>query len=214
MDSVVPRDAATLLVITGGANPKVLVGRRGLSARFMPGVYVFPGGVTEPGDSAAPVLSDVNLGYYAAMQVETKAHANALAVTALRETFEETGLLAGFSTNSAGADFQALIESGIYPDLAQLYYLGRAITPPVHTSRFHARFFVLELDEPQPVNSESDELEDIHWLSLSEKTELPVAPVTRFMLEECRRRAQNGFNHAQPSLNFRWVYGKPVATHE
>lgn len=48
---VTPRDAASLVLLRDGANgPEVLMGRRSLSARFMPGVYVFPGGVVETGD--------------------------------------------------------------------------------------------------------------------------------------------------------------------
>ncbi|MGH7048073.1 MAG: hypothetical protein ACREE2_16985, partial [Stellaceae bacterium] len=49
-----PRDAASLILLRGdGDGLEVLVGRRPLSARFMPGVYVFPGGAIEAGDRVA-----------------------------------------------------------------------------------------------------------------------------------------------------------------
>ncbi len=64
----VPRPAASLVLLRGaGAAPEVLMGRRPLTMRFMPGRYVFPGGAREAGDPS-------------------------LAFTALRETREETGL--------------------------------------------------------------------------------------------------------------------------
>src|SRR5260370_26023614 len=82
-----PRDAASLILLRDGKTGlEVLIGRRGTGARFMPGRYVFPGGrVTtadarpwagEPGGDGAPTFL-------------------ALKHAALRETFEETGLVVG-----------------------------------------------------------------------------------------------------------------------
>ena len=52
-----PKDAATLLVLdpSQGGSPRVLMGRRHQRHRFMPGMFVFPGGRVDPQDSRIPV---------------------------------------------------------------------------------------------------------------------------------------------------------------
>ena len=83
-----PRDAASLILLRGaGATLEVLVGRRPLAARFMPGVYVFPGGAIDPPDRVA---------WTAETGTESLAPRLArCARAALRETWEEAGVLVG-----------------------------------------------------------------------------------------------------------------------
>ena len=57
-----PRDAASLILHRARkGHTEVLMGRRPLSARFMPGVYVFPGGATEPTDRAVRPATDLTV---------------------------------------------------------------------------------------------------------------------------------------------------------
>src|SRR5689334_5355917 len=83
-----PRDAASLILLRGeGKELEVLAGRRPLHVRFMPGVHVFPGGAIDPPDRIAwNVESDIET-------LGTKLARCARA--ALRETWEEVGVLVG-----------------------------------------------------------------------------------------------------------------------
>src|SRR5262249_4555195 len=107
-----PRDAATLILIDrSGSVPKVLLGKRHGGHAFMPDKFVFPGGRVEAHDRHAPVVGRLD------QHVEDKLmrhvsrpsrdKARALAVAAIREVFEETGLLVGRKVEDAsraGAD--------------------------------------------------------------------------------------------------------------
>src|ERR1043165_9802386 len=95
-----PRDAATLIVVDrSGAAPKVLLGKRHAGLKFMAGKYVFPGGRMETGDSKTPVTSELDTHAGARLmrgvQRPSLSKARALALAAIRETYEETGLLLG-----------------------------------------------------------------------------------------------------------------------
>lgn len=178
------RDAASLLVVSAGPPYRVLMGRRPDSARFMPGVYVFPGGAVEPGDGDVAVSGGFSAIDAQRMQA-APALARALGVAAVRETFEETGILCACD----GADeFGAVVKRRAAVDLTRLDYLGRALTPPVSRIRFHARFFVVEAPQGAPDPVASDELGDPCWVDPAAPGELPVPRVTRFMLGELARR--------------------------
>src|SRR5260370_37304698 len=85
-----PRDAASLILLRDGkAGLEVLIGRRGKGARFMPGRYVFPGGRITLGD-ARPWQGEAS----APADVTDRSFL-ALKRAALREAFEETGLVIG-----------------------------------------------------------------------------------------------------------------------
>ncbi len=101
-----PRDAATLIVLdrTGPA-PKVLMGRRHPNHKFMPGKFVFPGGRVEAGDRQMSVAGALDAHcerrLMTRVQRPSMQRARALALAAIRETFEETGL--AFGTSDYGA---------------------------------------------------------------------------------------------------------------
>ncbi len=99
-DNVRPRDASTLIIVDrAGPVPKVLLGKRHHGHKFMPGKFVFPGGRMETNDRLMPVASELNPFAEKYLMQETQrpsaAKARALALAAIRETFEETGLLFG-----------------------------------------------------------------------------------------------------------------------
>src|ERR1051325_5648744 len=99
-----PKDAATLILVDrSGKVPKVLLGKRHHGHKFMPGKFVFPGGRVDPADKLMPVAkpldphAEANLMKH--LQRASAAKARAFALAAIRETFEETGLLLGVPTS-------------------------------------------------------------------------------------------------------------------
>lgn len=190
-----PRDAATLIVVDGsGAEPKVLMGKRHEGHVFMPGKFVFPGGRVEPGDSrvAPPCRLDpaVEEKLVADMKGNASARrAQALALAAVRETFEETGVLIG--TKKAGAlasrspAWRPFVERGVSPPLPAMSFICRAITPPRRPRRYDTRFFCISAEHIAHRDQSTDgELLEVHWLPLAQAYELDLPPITKVVLEE------------------------------
>ena len=189
-----PRHAASLVLLQGEKqNPDVLLGRRPMSARFMPGVYVFPGGALERGDYA--VASMLDLRHDVAVRLARHGgprRARALAWTAIRETWEETGVLVGksgtFEPTRNTAATRAFCDAGLIPSPAQLDYIVRAITPTHSPIRFDTRFFMADGAKVSGELIETNELEDIGWLPLRHViSHLKIMGVTQFVLEEAWR---------------------------
>src|SRR5260221_8884243 len=93
--AVRPRDAATLILIRRDApKPRVLMGRRHGGHDFMPDKWVFPGGRIDRSDFRAPYAADLQPHVLQRLSHATpERRARALALAAIRETFEEVGLL-------------------------------------------------------------------------------------------------------------------------
>src|SRR3954451_15731945 len=144
-----PKDAASLIILDrSGSEPKVLLGRRHEGHAFMPGKFVFPGGRVEAADAGVPAASELNSEAAAKLMQGTSARrARALALAAIRETFEETGLMLGIKRAAApsAADglWSAFAQAGVYPELGQMHVVARAITPPGLSRRFDTRFFAV-----------------------------------------------------------------------
>lgn len=180
-----PRDAASLVLVDDGASePRILMGRRHSRMTFVPDAFVFPGGKLDPDDEkVTPATRIATPGFGAKTQ--------ALAVAAIRETFEETGLLlaapgdVGADVGDAWSPFRA---QGIAPRLDALTCLTRAITPVGSPIRFHARFFTASASTVEGTLAGSGELEDLDWYPLSEALKLPVIDVTEFVLGQIGRR--------------------------
>ena len=183
-----PRDASTLIVVRpGNRNPLCLMGRRHADSGFLPGYFVFPGGAVEGADRAAKPASRLDLTHLGAMGVGGSATAAAaLAVAAVRETYEETGVMIaapGDVGDAPGGTFDEMRRRGVAPALGRLVYLGRAITPTYSPIRFHARFFLARL-RPGHVGLGGDgELDDLTWVPLSDVASLPTIDITRFMAD-------------------------------
>src|SRR5437763_9064095 len=95
-----PVDAATLILVDRTVStPKVLVGKRHDNVVFMPGKYVFPGGRVDKSDNrvpvAAPIPGELEANLLKGSPKIAPSRARALAVAAIRETCEETGLCLG-----------------------------------------------------------------------------------------------------------------------
>jgi 8-oxo-dGTP pyrophosphatase MutT (NUDIX family) len=190
-----PKDAATLILTRGAPEAtEVLMGRRAPGHVFMASKWVFPGGRIERADYTAASATDLPAHDAARLARESNARrARALALTAVRETFEETGLMLAEPapmTSVAGPwrEFRAV---GALPDLAALSYVARAITPPGRTRRFDARFFMADakalLHHPEPTAG-SGELDEIAWMPLAEARGLDLPAITRFVLGEVAER--------------------------
>jgi len=179
-----PKDAATLLLYRGrGDDVRVLLGQRHHGHVFMPNAYVFPGGRVSPHDSRVAPGSPLRADVAARLErAATPARARALAVAAIRETFEETGLLL-----AAGEDGDGAWHAKIAPELGALDYFFRAITPPNRVRRFDARFFFADAGHARGTLAGDGELENLAWFSLDEIRDLQMAGITRIALAEFRR---------------------------
>jgi 8-oxo-dGTP pyrophosphatase MutT (NUDIX family) len=193
-----PRDAATLIVLDRkGDDVLVLMGRRHAGHAFMPGKFVFPGGRTDPADSRIAVATGLHHQEEAKLTAGpgriSLARARAIALSAIRETYEEAGLLIGrkgaFAT--AKRDWQGFVDHGVTPSLDSLRFIARAITPPNRVRRFDTRFLsawrsdvVVELPDGGPTN----ELEELVWLPLPKAREADIPDITRLVLEELEKR--------------------------
>jgi 8-oxo-dGTP pyrophosphatase MutT (NUDIX family) len=212
--NVRPVDAATLVILDrSGPVPRVLMGRRHPALKFMPDRFVFPGGRSEAGDSRLPVAGElppaVAAGLAARCGRPSAARGRRLALAALRETFEETGIVIGrpaaspFPTLPTGNKqdrkedpWRDFLGTGHVPDLSGLAYLARAITPPRRPKRFDTRFFVVDAariaHQIEGVVGPDSELVELAWLSLAETAALPLPAITRVVLADLDAALRQG----------------------
>jgi 8-oxo-dGTP pyrophosphatase MutT (NUDIX family) len=210
-----PKDAATLIILDrAGPEPKALLGRRHEGHVFMPGAFVFPGGRLEAGDRAMPAASELHPRVQARLAPSaTKARAFALA--AVRETFEETGLMLGVKREPAPKTpaglWSAFAEAGVAPDLAALHFVARAITPPGRPRRFDTRFFAVDAEaiahRVDGIVGPQAELVELTWVSIAETKALGLLAITSVILEELQARAAAGMGHALPVPFYRMKNG-------
>ena len=189
-----PKDAATLIVVDkSGAQPRVLMGQRHLSSAFMPGMYVFPGGRVDAGDNRLKVPDALNPAVERKLLADMKGiasprRAQGLALAAIRETAEETGLLIGARDNgrwkTKSPSWSPFVEHGVTPALSPLTFFLRAITPPGRSRRFDTRFFCTSAESiAHEIPNDNDELLNLHWLTFQQAMKLELPTITRFVLE-------------------------------
>jgi 8-oxo-dGTP pyrophosphatase MutT (NUDIX family) len=153
-------------------------------------------------DARSPVRSELSPAVAAKLEARwSPARARALAIAAVRETFEETGLA-----------FGELVDGMLCPDLGRLDYLARAITPALSPIRFHARFFLADAADGSGQLGGSGELMDLRWIPIPQAMELPIINVTRFVLQEAARRLAG---HPSPGvLSIRFRRERPLLRYE
>ncbi|MBJ7605311.1 MAG: NUDIX domain-containing protein [Candidatus Dormibacteraeota bacterium] len=152
-------------MIDGGRRPwQVLMMRRPAGAEFAPDAYVFPGGSVQP---------------------EDERWSDPCRAAAIRETFEEVGILfargpggrlaseresrgVGEALTRGLEFFQALAEIGLQPAFDRLTLLTRWITPEPMHRRFDTRFYLARRPGRQGVRPAPGEVVDCVWLSVSE----------------------------------------------
>jgi 8-oxo-dGTP pyrophosphatase MutT (NUDIX family) len=191
-----PKDAATLILLrTVRGQTEVLMGQRARGHVFMPDKWVFPGGRLDPADSIAPAATELSAATAAKLALFTPARKpRAFALAAVRETFEEAGLIVGRRgavTQKAPSPWRAFIAQDAAPELHKLDFICRAITPPYRPRRFDARFFMAQAEnvllDDRPIQGDQ-ELLHTRWFTLDEAEGLDLPSVTRFVLGEVRAR--------------------------
>jgi 8-oxo-dGTP pyrophosphatase MutT (NUDIX family) len=208
-----PIDAAGLVLVREGRHgPQVLLGRRHRKHTFLPDIYVFPGGRLDPEDShpsgfAEPIAPDT------AAQLQRGARGRpplAFLRAAIRETFEEAGLLLATggvlaaSPGPAGGIWSAFREQGAAPAFGSVAFICRAITPSSSPRRYNTRFFLAEAPPDAPAPTGDGELEDLRWWPIEETGSLGLVDVTEFVLGEAlRRRARPAVPAPVPLLCYR-----------
>ena len=183
-----PRDAATLIVYRENAGVlEVLMGERHARHRFMPHRFVFPGGRIDARDSRVRCATPLAPGTSARLERRLgPARARAMAVAAIRETFEETGLIVGGPDPDPGRPpprgWDGFFGAGFAPALGALAYVARAVTPPIRPVRFNARFFVVAHEHVTGEVRGSGELLGLKWFSVEQALTLELAQITRRVL--------------------------------
>jgi len=212
-----PRDAATLIIVRD--QREVLLGVRSAGHVFMPHMYVFPGGRVDAGDSRVrcpvPLRPEVEEKLTRSV---SKARARALAMTAVRETFEETGLMLAEKTpvpvHTSSPGWQPFFARGVVPALQRLDYVARAITPPNRVRRYDARFFLVDARHMSGELRGNGELEHLHWVSLEETGRLALSPITELVLDLLQQRLRGDDSAPDGVPFFRQLQGQELIEHE
>jgi 8-oxo-dGTP pyrophosphatase MutT (NUDIX family) len=183
-----PLPSSTVILLreergAGGPFSILMLERHG-SITF-PGVHAFPGGVVEPGDAAiAGALPPATQAWAPAGEGDTRADAAPYWVAAVRELFEEMGILLATDDGRpiggpldegvlalrdrlhAGEGFGSLLaERGLVPATETLFYFARWITPRMNPKRFDTRFLVGRVPERQDAVVDGTETVAHEWLT-------------------------------------------------
>jgi len=213
---VKPRLASTLMLLDrSGPEPKILMGRRNPASKFMPGKFVFPGGRIEAGDrkmnaaGALPLPVEERLA-----RIDPKSHSlpRALALGAIRETFEETGIVLGAADMGApetapAGEWQRFAGHGFYPLIDNIHFIARATTPPRQARRFDTVFLAAETSDIattiEGAIGPDRELVELVWVPLSQAHDLELPLITSVVLCELDRRIAAGMGHHLPAPWYR-----------
>ena len=227
---MVKQAAALILIRDTNAGIEVCMLRRVASSRFAPGAYVFPGGGIEEQDE----ILNTTLG-------DNKDNKdNTAKIAAIRETFEEAGILAGTATNrhqfsvreraslnKGQQTFQQLIEQhDIQLDLQQITFYDHWVTPEGAPVRFDTRFFLAVANANQHVLHDDAETDESCWatpadlLEQYDRGDIKLMPVTHVQLLRLSRvtsiniiidnTRQKTISPILPVLNFN-EDGKPTS---
>ena len=231
-----PRDAATLILLRDSDRPsdgiEVLLLQRHARSAFLPGVHVFPGGVVEETDFAPEVGAfcqgvSFDQAHRIIKDVSPPERSLGFFVSAIRETFEESGILLAHGNGSQRSiDKRQMMQLGgyrakVHADPSSfvswlgdeglklatdtLFYFGHWITPEVLPIRFDARFFVAAAPADQEASADGKETVEARWISPQDalkdhrKGRLKLAPPT--------------FHSLSDLAEFRTVAGAIASTH-
>ena len=187
----------------------------------MPGKFVFPGGRLEVEDRRMPSAAELPEAAAAALgrmvPSRSASRGRALALAAIRETYEETGLLIGRAVEQPpsgprGGAWEPFFANNVLPDLSVVAFVGRAITPPRRPKRFDTRFFAvdrqaIQREAPGFVGPDS-ELVELVWVEIEAARQLDLPAITAIMLKELETRIAAGFPHDHPAPFYREIHGQ------
>ncbi|WP_435660401.1 NUDIX hydrolase [Leisingera caerulea] len=200
-DKTAIRNAATVIAMRGRmtSDPQVLMGQRGAKAAFMPNKFVFPGGAVDVEDAQIPLASPISP--VCQERLADKAPAgmhHALSVAAVRELWEETGLILGEPgrwTGDIPEDWQSFAATGHVPSAKAMQFVFRALTPPGRPRRFDARFFLVDADQItgdlDDFSRAADELSHLQWIPLSRVRSFDLPFITEVVLAEVTARVRD-----------------------
>jgi 8-oxo-dGTP pyrophosphatase MutT (NUDIX family) len=209
----VPREAATVMLVRpASAGLEVYMLRRQASMAFAPGAYVFPGGSVDARDADEEVSwTGPDAAEWGRIFAAPPSLARALVCAAVRETFEESGvLLAGESPESVVADTtsedweadrralldrsvslgELLTRRGLVLRADLLRPWSRWVTPVVEPRRFDTRFFAAALPPGQRTRDVGGEASEVAWvrpaeaLAAGRRGEIRLFPPTVVSLSE------------------------------
>jgi 8-oxo-dGTP pyrophosphatase MutT (NUDIX family) len=187
------RDAAAVIVLRDAATaPKVLMGQRGAKAAFMPNKFVFPGGAVDSEDAEVPLACPLHPACEARLRARAEpALARALVAAAIREVWEETGLILGRPgawQSPPPRGWRGFAASGHLPSPEGFHFIFRAITPPGRPRRFDARFFLVDAqavaNDPDDFSGAEAELSHLQWVPLAEARRFNLPFITEVVLGE------------------------------
>ncbi len=191
---VIPRAASTTIFAReGAAKPEILLLKRGARANFMPNAHVFAGGAVDESDESDEVyglcrdLDDRRACERLLLPVAGLRHF----VAAVREAFEECGLLLARESSGEWVNLAAWEESelreirrqissgrstlaafcrlhGWHLAVKELVFYSHWITPPGVPRRFDTRFFLCPVPAGQSASLASDEMSELLWITAAE----------------------------------------------
>lgn len=213
--AVRPKNAATVMIIRRDAKkPRVLMGKRHGGHSFMPDRWVFPGGRIDRADYRAPFATDLRADVGGLFDRYLPAgRGRALALAAVRETWEEAGLLLAKPAHArATGPWKTFAEQGVLADLEALDVIARAITPPAVGKRFDTWFLLADAERLTSLERQPDcgELEEIDWIDFDDAMGLPLPAVTRMMIKEAVARMEDP-SRPKPFLRYKDKGMKPTA---
>jgi len=197
IDKTAIRNAATVIVLRNRmSDPAILMGQRGAKAAFMPNKFVFPGGAVDTADASVALASPLNdLCWSRLCDNAPEGVQTAIAAAAIRELWEETGLVLGTPgtwAQAPPADWQTFARTGHVPAAGDLQFVFRALTPPGRPRRFDARFFLVDAAAIQgdldDFTHASDELSHLQWIRLEDARHFDLPFITEVVLAEIAGR--------------------------
>jgi endoribonuclease LACTB2 len=167
-----PKDAAAMILLRDQQDPKVFWVKRAQTLSFMASYHAFPGGQRDGGDAEIPIINEQELDEVV------------MRVTAIREVFEETGVLIARGAEQLAPERRAemrheletgqtsfrdlLAREGLTLDAALLTETPRWVTPASLPRRYDTRFYSAWLPEGQEPEIIPGELESGEWLRAEE----------------------------------------------
>lgn len=214
-----PLDAATLLLVDFNTkSPTVLMGKRHSRHSFMPDKFVFPGGKVDPCDRKINVAGALHPIVEERLMKQTRnpspIKARSFALAAIRETFEETGIMLG--TKDFGSP-QPILETsweqfslmGVFPQIDGVHFIARAVTPPAYPKRYDTRFFLADASEIGHMIDDAagpdKEFTDLVWVSLERAKLMDIPSITHRVIEEAAMRISGKLSLHLPVPFFRQV---------